>query len=68
MLLADHGIISPKEWQHDPLMRDANDCTVAMILASAGIIPPKEWEHDKFIKYYNCDNYYNYTIAEILSQ
>ena len=48
-------------------MRDANDCTVAMILASAGIIPPKEWEHDKFIKYYNCDNYYNYTIAEILS-
>ena len=39
-------------------MRDANDCTVAMILAINDIIPPKEWEHDKFIK-----SIYNLTIA-----
>ena len=38
-------------------MRDANDCTVAMILASRGIIPPKEWEHDKFIKDKYNDDY-----------
>ena len=43
-----------------------------MLLASNCIIPPKEWECNKFIKYMYfdkiLDDYYDYTIAEILSR
>lgn len=50
MILVDNNIIPPKEWYHDPLLKDINDNTVAIILSSEGIIPPKEWIHDMDIK------------------
>ena len=46
MFFAYKGIIPPKEWYHDPNLRNINGYTVAMTLASKGIIPPKEWHHD----------------------
>ena len=46
MILASKGIIPPKEWRHDPLLKDKNNNTVAIILSSKGIIPPREWMHD----------------------
>ena len=58
MLFADRDIIPPKEWNHDPLIKNVNGQTIALILAGSGIIPPKEWEHDKFIK-----DKYNKTVA-----
>ena len=41
MIYARYGIISPKEWEHDPNLTNKNSYTVAMILAFKGIIPPK---------------------------
>lgn len=43
MDLAHRGIIPPREWHHNPTLRDNHDWTVAMWLAYRGIIPPKEW-------------------------
>ena len=43
MRLADNEILPPKEWQHDPNIKNNYGETVAMILASKGILPPKEW-------------------------
>ena len=34
MILADFGIIPPKEWYHDPTLCDEKGDTVAMILAN----------------------------------
>ena len=45
MHLAYKGIIPPKEWLHDPALKDNYCKTVAMKLAWNEIIPPKEWEH-----------------------
>ena len=45
MLLAIHNITSPKEWIHNPALRDNEGNTVAIILSTRGIIPPKEWIH-----------------------
>ena len=41
MILAQKGIMPPKQWEHDPLLKDQNDNTVAIILSSKGIIPPR---------------------------
>ena len=46
MKLADWGKIPPKEWCHDPNLRDNDGRTVAMYFARMGIIPPKEWYHN----------------------
>ena len=43
MLLAENGIIPPREWIHNPKLKDSFGWTVAMRLASSGIIPPEEW-------------------------
>ena len=43
MYLAEHGIIPPKEWQHDPNLKNNYNDTVAMILANNIIVPPPEW-------------------------
>ena len=61
MILAIKGIVPPKEWNHDPLLKDRNDNTVAIILSSKGIIPPKEWMHD-----INIENKVGYSIKSIL--
>ena len=50
MFLANKGIIPPKEWHHDPLMKNYEGNTVAIILAKRRIIPPKEWEHNKYVR------------------
>ena len=46
MLLANKGIIPPKEWYHNSRLLNNDHNTVAMHLASNGIIPPKEWYHN----------------------
>lgn len=33
MILAYNGIIPPKEWNHNPEMKDDYGCTVSMLLA-----------------------------------
>ena len=50
MTLADNCIIPPKEWYHNPLLRNEGADTVALILIYNDILPPKEWEHiiDKY--------------------
>ena len=40
------GQVPPKELYHDPLLKNKDDETVAMISASRGTIPSKEWMHD----------------------
>lgn len=49
MIDARNGII-PKLDNNDPLERNINGETVAMILAQKGIMPPKEWMHSYNIK------------------
>ena len=46
MLFALNRIIPPKEWYHDPFLRNKDGETVAIRLAFREIIPPKEWRHD----------------------
>ena len=46
MLLASKGIIPPKEWNHNPNIKNNDGLTVAMELAYNGKNIPKEWEHD----------------------
>ena len=46
MILAKHGIIPPKEWYHDPELRNKANWTVAMFLIKKNIIPPEEWMYD----------------------
>ena len=41
MYLAGKGIIPPKVWEHDPLIVNEYDSTVAMMCAYSGLIPPK---------------------------
>jgi len=43
MLLAKNGIVPPKEWYHDPNIKNDWSETVAILLARNGILPPKEW-------------------------
>ena len=45
MILAEKGIIPPKEWYHNPLLKNKYGKTVASILINKGILPPKEWEN-----------------------
>lgn len=40
MYLASFGIIPPKQWEHDPNMRNINGDTVAMWLSSTRCVPP----------------------------
>lgn len=46
MYLAHGGIIQPKEWHHDPKLKNKYNNTVAMRLAEKEIIPPEEWYHN----------------------
>lgn len=46
MILADHYIIPPKEWLHDPMVENKGSWTVAMYLAKDGFVPPEYWMHD----------------------
>ena len=41
MILADNGIIPPKEWEHNKKLIDEDGNTVGILLASNGVIPPK---------------------------
>ena len=43
MTLAENEIIPPREWCHDPLLKNKDDKTVAIILLEKDILPPKEW-------------------------
>ena len=43
MRLAFNKVIPPREWYHDPTLKESLGYTVAMYLADKGIIPPKEW-------------------------
>lgn len=49
MIDARNGII-PKSDNNDPLERNINGETVAMILVQKRIMPPKEWMHSYNIK------------------
>lgn len=40
MYLAINGIIPPKEWEHDKLLKDSYGNTVAIYLSEKGIVPP----------------------------
>ena len=40
MRYANNGIIPPKEWQHDPLITNVCQYTIATMLAIKGILPP----------------------------
>lgn len=40
MIYANSKKIPPKEWHHDPLMKNSKNQTVAMRLADNGIVPP----------------------------
>ena len=43
MYLASKGVIPPKEWYHNPELRNSNGETVEDILRQKGINVPKEW-------------------------
>ena len=43
MAYGEKGIIPPKQWHHDPLLKDNGGLTVALFLISNDISPPKEW-------------------------
>lgn len=43
MLLVQNKRVPPKEWIHDPQIKDKFGKTVAMYFAMRGRIPPKEW-------------------------
>ena len=38
-------MIPPKNWEHNPYLRDNNWNTVGMLLVYHCIYPPREWEH-----------------------
>ena len=47
MLLAMNNIEIPKEWYHDPLIRNKNNYTTAMYIAQyCNCIPDESWNHD----------------------
>lgn len=54
MLLAFEGKDIPKEYYHDPEIRNNNGWTVALILASNGITPDECWQHDKYLRAKYC--------------
>lgn len=41
MLLAQNGIIPPKQWEHNPKLHNNSEYTVATILLKNGIDVPK---------------------------
>ena len=47
------GIIPPKEYFHDPELKDKFGNTVALTLIKRGIIPPSEWlyPNEKLLEY-----------------
>ena len=45
MWLAFKGIIPPKEWYHNPEIKNSYNDTVAILLAGNKIIPLHEWYH-----------------------
>lgn len=50
MILANNGIIPPKQWHHDPLLKNSDKETVAKILINRKIMPPREWMYDYNIR------------------
>ena len=46
MYLAEKGIIPPKEWQHDPNIKDKWGKTVAYHLKYNNLPIPNEWYDD----------------------
>ena len=53
MHMAYNRIIPPKEWYHDPLLRNDYGETVGLVLAFHGIIPSEHWMHDINLKNYH---------------
>ena len=45
MELAENEILPPREWYHDPILKNYRCETVALILINNNILPPKEWQH-----------------------
>ena len=41
MFLSRNGMIPPKEWEHNPNIKNKYNDTVAILLAYKGKIPPK---------------------------
>ena len=50
MILAKNGKDIPKEWQHDPELKNNYGNTVAMILARLNKEIPNEWKHDRYLR------------------
>ncbi len=46
MLLAQKGVIPPKEWYHDPKLYNTYGNTVAILLLKNGKEVPEEWKYD----------------------
>ena len=44
MYLSWKGIIPPKEWYHEPELKDRWNNTVASRLVFSKLIPPEEWQ------------------------
>jgi len=51
MLLANNGIIPPKQWLHDPKLCDIDGNTVAINLLKNKIDVPEEWRYDSTYKF-----------------
>ena len=47
MLLAENKIIPPKEWIHDPRIKNIKNLTVYDILKTKNINVPDEWDYKK---------------------
>ena len=50
MTLAFSKKIPPKEFHHDPTLRNKYGETISMILSDNGIIPPEEFLHDPILR------------------
>ena len=46
MILASKGIIPPKEWYHDPKLKNNDNKTVALLLIFKCETLPNEWLYD----------------------
>lgn len=45
MLYAINNQLPPKEWYHDPKIKNAMGCSVKQILLAHGLTYPEEWDY-----------------------
>ena len=64
MQLTYNGIIPPKEWYHNPALKDNNGWTTAMVIANfCRQVPDNHWNHNP-----NLQDNNGYTVAIILAR